>query len=316
VPELNFDALRGRLSAAGVTDVRPLAGGASSLTFQGLMDGERVVVKVAPAGHEPVGHRDVLRQARMIDALRSTDVPVPVVRWQDAGAPPEVPPLFVMTMMDGESFEPLFDSVATPSKESVAQRYRNAARIMAMLHRLPPAELGLEAEPVVDAAAELERWCATLQTVDPAWVAGWTETRDALRSTVPAAIGPAVVHGDFRLGNLLAVGADITAVIDWEIWSVGDPRIDLGWFLVNSDADTYSRPSTFVDAVPTRTELTDCYGDAPDVEWFMALACFKSAATWALIVKHNRRRSTPQPELEAMAPVLPGLLERSRALMG
>jgi aminoglycoside phosphotransferase (APT) family kinase protein len=316
VPELNFDALRGRLSAAGVTDVRPLAGGASSLTFQGLMDGERVVVKVAPAGHEPVGHRDVLRQARMIDALRSTDVPVPVVRWQDAGAPPEIPPLFVMTMMDGESFEPLFDDVTTSPKDIVAQRYRNAASAMAMLHRLPPAELGLEAEPVVNAAAELERWCATLQTVDPAWVPGWTETRDALRSTVPAAMGPSVVHGDFRLGNLLAVGADITAVIDWEIWSVGDPRIDVGWFLVNADPTTYSRPSTYVDAVPTRTELTDCYGGAPDVEWFMALACFKSAATWALIVKHNRRRSTPQPELEAMAPLLPGLLERSRALLG
>jgi aminoglycoside phosphotransferase (APT) family kinase protein len=252
----------------------------------------------------------------MIDALRSTDVPVPVVRWQDAGAPPEVPPLFVMTMMDGESFEPLFDDVTTSPKDIVAQRYRNAASAMAMLHRLPPAELGLEAEPVVNAAAELERWCATLQTVDPAWVPGWTETRDALRSTVPAAMGPSVVHGDFRLGNLLAVGADITAVIDWEIWSVGDPRIDVGWFLVNADPTTYSRPSTYVDAVPTRTELTDCYGDAPDVEWFMALACFKSAATWALIVKHNRRRSTPQPELEAMAPLLPGLLERSRALLG
>ncbi|WP_319450366.1 MULTISPECIES: phosphotransferase family protein [unclassified Mycobacterium] len=300
-----------RLAAIGVTDVRPLAGGASSLTFQGLMDGERVVVKVAPAGHEPVGHRDVLRQARMIDALRSTDVPVPRVRWQDAGAPPDVPPLFVMTMVGGESFEPLFDDVTATPNEVVAQRYRNAASAMATLHRLAPQHLGVGDEPVVDPAAEVERWCATLRTVDQELVPAWSETADLLRAGLPAGMGPSVVHGDFRLGNLLAVGADVAAVIDWEIWSVGDPRIDVGWFLVNADPATYSRPSAYVDAVPPRTDLLRCYGEVPDVEWFMALACFKSAATWALIVKHNRRRSTPKPELEAMAPVVGRLLERA-----
>jgi aminoglycoside phosphotransferase (APT) family kinase protein len=309
-----------RLAAIGVTDVRPLAGGASSLTFHGLMDGERVVVKVAPAGHDPVGHRDVLRQARMIEALRSTDVPVPGVRWQDAGAPPEVPPLFVMTMIDGESFEPLFDAVTGTPNEVVAQRYRNAASTMATLHRLAPQHLGLDDEPVVDPAAEVDRWCATLRTVDQALVPAWSETADLLRAGLPAAMGPSVVHGDFRLGNLLAVGADVAAVIDWEIWSVGDPRTDVGWFLVNADPDTYRRPSGYVDAVPSVAELVQCYRDAfgadvPALGWFMALACFKSAATWALIVKHSRRRSTPQPELEAMAPVLPRLLDRACTLL-
>jgi aminoglycoside phosphotransferase (APT) family kinase protein len=305
-----------RLAAIGVTHVRPLAGGASSLTFQGLMGGERVVVKVAPAGHEPVGYRDVLRQARMLQALRLTDVPVPDVRGQDAGAPPELPPLFVMTMVDGESFEPLFDETPGPPNAVVAQRYRNATRTMAILHRHTPEQLGVGDEPVVDPAAEVERWCATLRTVDQGLVPRWSETADLLLGTVPPALAPSVVHGDFRLGNLLAVGADITGVIDWEIWSVGDPRIDVGWFLINSDPTTYSRPSTYVDAVPPRSDLLSCYGDVPDVEWFMALACFKSAATWGLIVKHNRRRSTPEPELEAMALVLPRLLDRARVLLG
>ena len=59
--------------------MRPLVGGASSLTFQGLMSGERVVVKVAPAGHEPVGYRDVLRQARMLEALRLVRKLAPLV---------------------------------------------------------------------------------------------------------------------------------------------------------------------------------------------------------------------------------------------
>ena len=46
------------------------------------------------------------------------------------------------------------------------------------------------------------------------------------------------MHGDFRLGNLLADDQGINAVVDWEIWSVGDPRVDVGWFLINADPDT------------------------------------------------------------------------------
>jgi len=112
---------------------------------------------------------------------------------------------------------------------------------MAVLHRLSPLELGLGDETVVDPVAEVHRWCATLQTVDAALVPGWPDVRDALLHGVPPAMGPCVVHGDFRLGNLLCVGARINAVIDWEIWSIGDPRIDAGWFLINCDLDTYQR---------------------------------------------------------------------------
>ena len=291
-----------------MVDVVPLAGGASSLTYRGERDGMPVVVKVAPPGHAPIGHRDVLRQARILDELSTSDVPVPVVLARDEGSPP----FFVMTLVEGDTFEPLFDRPRVFDPD-VPQRYREATRVMATLHSVPIAELS--AEPVVDATAEVDRWCATLGTVDAALVPGWTNTADALRSSVPVSLEPSIVHGDFRLGNLLADGARIKAVIDWEIWSLGDRRIDLGWFLINADPATYQRASPYTDAVPTRAELLECYGNAPDAEWFMALACFKSAATWSLIMKHNRRRATPRPELEAMAPVLTGLLRRADELL-
>ncbi|KUI28122.1 acyl-CoA dehydrogenase [Mycobacterium sp. IS-1496] len=318
--DLDLGSLRTRLAAAGVSDVGPLAGGASSLTFRAVLGSRPVVVKVAPPGHAPVGHRDVLRQARILDSLASTDVPVPEVLHTDPGRPPEVPPLFVMSLAEGEAFEPLFDTEA-PFTDAVPQRFRNAARTLAALHRLRPADLGLTAEPVGDAAAEVDRWTATLRTVDPALVPGWEEVRDALLTTAPAPVRPSVVHGDFRLGNLVASGPQVTAVIDWEIWSVGDPRIDAGWFLVNADPATYRRPTPYLDVVPPVAEVAACYTDAagapmPGLPWFMALACFKSAATWSLIVKHNRRRSSPRTDLEAMAPVLPHLLRRATKLLG
>jgi aminoglycoside phosphotransferase (APT) family kinase protein len=319
VSELDLGSLRRRLAADGVFEVHPLAGGASSLTFRAVLDGRPVVVKVAPPGHAPVGHRDVLRQAQIIEALAATDVPVPEVLRTDPGAPPEVPPLFVMSLAEGETFEPLFDT-DTPFRATMARRFQEAACVLAALHRVPPADLGLSGEPIGDAVAEIDRWSATLRTVDPALVSGWEEVRDALRATTPAPVRPSVVHGDFRLGNVVASGTRITAVIDWEIWSVGDPRIDAGWFLANADPDTYRRLTPYVDVVPPVAELAARYTDAigapmPELTWFMALACFKSAATWSLIVKHNRRKPSPQPELEAMVRVLPDLLRRAVALV-
>ncbi len=110
-------------------------------------------------------------------------------------------------------------------------------------------------------------------------------------------------------------------MIDWEIWSIGDPRVDAGWFLINCDPRTYRRPTRYSMAAPPLDELAAIYREAmgaavPELDWFCALACFKSTATWSLIVKHNRRRSRPDPELESMAPVLPQLLAQAGELLG
>src|SRR5262249_60605774 len=122
--ELDLEGLRRRLAGAGITDVTPLAGGASSLTFTGQRDGRAVVIKVAPPGVEPVAHRDVLRQARILKALAATPVPVPEVLWEDPGNPPDTPPLFVMSHVEGDCVEPLFDGCA--STPDVTERYRDA----------------------------------------------------------------------------------------------------------------------------------------------------------------------------------------------
>ncbi|OBG68215.1 MULTISPECIES: phosphotransferase family protein [unclassified Mycobacterium] len=316
--ELDLDELRQRLAGAGITGVAPISGGASSLTFRGALDGRPAVIKVAPPGVEPVAHRDVLRQARLLKALAGSAVPVPEVLWEDPGKPPHTPPLFVMSHVEGECVEPLFDGCTGGA--GLAERYRNACRAMAALHGLRPGEIGLGDEPIVDAVAEVWRWSETLQTVDAALVPDWPGVRDALLGCAPTPMGPSVVHGDFRLGNLMATGSSINAVIDWEIWSVGDPRIDAGWFLINCDPDTYRRVARSTAEVPPVAELADIYRkelgrNITDVAWFRALACFKSAATWSLIVKHNRRRAAPRAELEAMATTLPGLLDRARSLL-
>ena len=317
----DLQAVRARVRAHGVTDLRSLPGGASSLTFVGTVEGRRVVVKMAPPGLPAILHRDVLRQARIIRALEPTAVPVPKVQWEESGESTDVAPLFVMSFVEGSSTEPLFDvAIADCDEATMAERMRNAAHTMAALHRLDVTELGLDDDAVVGPEAEIDRWGRALDTVDATLAPGWRELADALRAALPAPLPAALVHGDFRLGNLLSQGSRIAAVIDWEIWSVGDPRVDVGWFLVNADPQTYRRATSFAGVTPAPAELAAVYADAlgrpvSDLGWFQSLACFKSAATWSLIVKHNRRRDSPDPELEAMASAVPALLARAGELL-
>ncbi len=327
--EVGVSVLQGRLAPIAVDGLHRLTGGASSLTYAGSAytpsAAHEVVVKVAPAGLEPVRNRDVLRQARVMKALRAAGVTVPDVLHEDEGAPPEVPPLFVMGLVPGTSLEPLFDrddgGDAVDAPAVVAERLRDAARVMASLHAHDPDALGLGEEPRASLADEVGRWVRLLDTVDSALVPGWRDVADALLASQPAPWPAAVVHGDFRLGNLLAVGAEVTAVIDWEIWSLADPRVDVGWFLINADPDTYRRRTRYAGALPSPDELAQVYADAlgrplADRAWFEALASFKSAATWSLIVKHNRRRDDPDPVAEEIAPLLPALLTRATSLLG
>ena len=324
--EVDVNVLERRLAGLGATDLRPLAGGASSLSYVARAttggEGRRVVVKVAPAGLAPVRNRDVLRQARLLRRLGDTAVPVPEVLWEDPGDPPDVPPLFVMAFVEGTSFEPLFDrdSHRAEPADVVAERMHDAARVLAALHALDPTALGLGDEPPVALEDEIERWVQLLRTVDPALVPGWEGVAVRLRATRPPPLPPAIVHGDFRLGNLLASGPTVTAVVDWEIWSIGDARGDLGWFLVNADPETYGRGTGYEGRLPTPAALARTYAgdrarDVPAVGWFEALACFKSAATWSLIVKHNRRRPVPDAVPEEVAPTVPRLLDRAARLL-
>jgi aminoglycoside phosphotransferase (APT) family kinase protein len=310
-------------AAAGVpvTDLRPLVGGLSSITLlarlgEGSQEGERpIVLKVAPPGLQPVGNRDVLRQARVLQALhRVNGLAVPEVLFVADG----VPPLFGMSFVEGDSFEPVNSSDPLPPPEDLSGRATAAAVMLARLHAVPPTDVGLGREPVGDLVAEVERWQRALDTVDEDLRSGHSACAAGLKATVPEPWPPAVLHGDWRLGNMLCRGGRIEAVIDWEIWSVGDPRIDLAWFVANSvwpDNAFATRPAPGVPGPATLRSAYETAAGRPvaDVAWFDALVGLKQAATMGLILKRNRRRPVPDPTVEAYAPRLPGLLGQALA---
>ncbi len=297
-----------RWKGAELRGVRRLPGGFSSLTYAAVLarpaqPDEQVVIKFAPPGLPPVRNRDMLRQARLLRAVSDTDtIPVPPVLLEEDGDPP----WFVMGFIQGSSFEPLTDPTTTPPPpQEVDAREREAARALARLHGLHPRQSGFADEPVVSNRGELERWHRALQTVDDSLRPGDEELYHRLVERIPEELSPVVVHGDYRLGNMLFDGPRLTAVIDWEIWSLGDPRFDLAWLLMYTEnVDEPNRTSDdpavrrAAEAVPSKEELLREYlgvraMPTEDLAWFLALTQYKAVAVVALLFKHARKRGEP-----------------------
>jgi aminoglycoside phosphotransferase (APT) family kinase protein len=325
VVELTSDVLAARTARAlgrrwpgvRVRDVARLAGGSSSLTYSAECTSgpaDRVVVKVAPAGLAPVRNRDVVRQARVLDALATQiELRVPIVYATDDGEPPQIPPLFVMEWVAGESIEPAMTPPDdTPPAATIDARLGHAAQMLRAMHATTPRELGLQNEPVVDLAGELARWARVIAASEagPSVQGRADELYDRLAVGLPAPTPATLVHGDWRLGNMLSVDGEIRAVIDWEIWSVGDPRGDLAWFLAFCDRNhpwSINPTTSFLDA----EQLAHLYSPAPIPEfgWFRALAHYKQAAQALLLTKNSRRRGERSPLWDVLSASVASLLD-------
>ena len=293
------DAARRIAPTAAVGSIEVLPGGHSSLTYAALLRNvgqadRRIVLKVAPAGVAPTKNRDVLRQARVIRALAGVSgVDVPEILFESHGDPPDVPPFFAKGYVEGDSIEPLVDRTEDVSGETLADRALAAARMLAALHAVDLRTIGLDREPHTELRAEVERWGRSFESVDDDLQLDGPAIGSRLLEIVPRP-GPAVlVHGDYRLGNMRCEGPRIRAVLDWEIWSVGDGRSDLAWFLLMLDAG-YVQRRLDIEALPSAESLQRAYEAADgravvDLEWFHAFVRFKQAAATALITKRARQ---------------------------
>jgi aminoglycoside phosphotransferase (APT) family kinase protein len=306
-------ALAARFPGCALSDVAPLGGGSSSLTYGATVTGlgRRVVVRVAPPGLAPVRNRDVIRQARIMKVLESArGVAVPEILASDDGDPP----FFIMSFTSGESYEPLLsESPSAAPDRDIAERAWAAVEMLGALHAVPRTDPRMEKEPSTELETELARWARAFETVDDDLRAGAGECHERLIATIPPARTPAILHGDWRLGNMLCEGPAINGVIDWEIWSVGDPRLDLAWFLLMADRrhPRCIRPDA---ALPPVSELQDAYerasgAPARDMSWFAALVRYKQAAASALIAKNARKRDPSASVSTAVPQMLRWALE-------
>lgn len=308
--------VRDRLAAElgdELTAFERLPGGHSGLTYRAVTTGGAYVVKAVPEGREPLGRHDMLRQARIMRALAPTEVPVPRIVVTDENEPA----WFAMEFVVGESLEPVLDDPAV-APDLAAARMRRAAEVLPRLHAVA-LDVVPGIEPALTPADELARWARTLGAVPPELVTGGDRLLELLGRRVPEPLAPTLVHGDYRLGNIIAAGTEPVALIDWEIWSSGDPRVELGWFLVFADGTNFPGAGRTVPGLPSAAELVELYRaggtDLPELSWFDALGRLKMAAIMGHNLRRHREGRHHDPDQEKLPATIDRLIETGTALL-
>jgi aminoglycoside phosphotransferase (APT) family kinase protein len=266
-----------------------ITGGRSNLTYRVRLDGGTVVLRRPPLGHVLATAHDMTREYRIISALAPTAVPVPQAIALCTDETVIGAPFYLMSDVDGTVYRHRAQTDALGEE----QRRRLAFDMidtLAALHAVDPASVGLSdfGHPDGFLARQVRRWAGQLERSRSRDLPGIDELHDRLAAAVPAASAVGIVHGDYRLDNLI-VAADgrIAAVLDWEMATLGDPLADLGLLLTYWDA--LHRPGNPVaDGVgaeagfPTGAELIGRYAevsgtDVAALDWYVGLGCYKLA---------------------------------------
>jgi aminoglycoside phosphotransferase (APT) family kinase protein len=190
---------------------------------------EPLIVRRDPEGG--LVDTDRALEFEVLRALEGSDLPTPTVRWLDPTGRWLGRPSLVMRRQPGESdYYVLNGDRPLEERITLARRFCD---LLASVHLVPWGDLGLGtilSDPGRDAArAELARFVTVLRKDELRAYREIEAARTWLEEHAPACPGTVLVHSDFKPGNLLLVGGEVTALLDWELAHLGDPLEDLGW---------------------------------------------------------------------------------------
>jgi aminoglycoside phosphotransferase (APT) family kinase protein len=267
-----------------------ISGGRSNLTY-GVRDsaGERWALRRPPLGKALGNAHDMSREFKVIAALQDSDVPVPPLAGFCADESVNGAPFYVMDFLPGPILRTAKEAKAFDEAERRAIGER-VVETLVELHEVDPDSVGLgdlgRKEDYVQ--RQLKRWQGQWEGSKTREVPLVDEVHDLLAERVPEQ-GPAtIVHGDYRLDNMiLAESGEIAAVVDWELCTLGDPLADVGMLIVYwGDPDEQILPNvdppTAIPGFPDRGEVSKLYAersgrDLSQIDFFVALGLWKLA---------------------------------------
>lgn len=212
-----------------------IAGGHSNLTYR-FVDarGESYVLRRPPLGHVLESAHDMGREHRIISALADTDVPVPKTYGLCEDADVNGAPFFLMKFVEGTVPHEPEVSATIPIAER-ASAGEHIIDVLAKLHLIDPDDVGLGtlARKEGYIARQLKRWTAQWKATKTHEIPEMEESERLLHEDMPEQIGSAIVHGDYRIGNMILRDGRMAALLDWELCTLGDPLADVGYLLNN-----------------------------------------------------------------------------------
>ncbi len=266
-----------------------IVGGRSNLTFRVTgADGLRFVLRRPPTGHVLATAHDMQREHRIITAVGRTGVPVPRTLGLCIDEEVNGAPFYVMQFVDGV----VLDSPSKADQLPVELRRtaaENLCDVLADLHAADVDEIGLgdlaRREGYVE--RQIKRWSTQWASSKTREIRAIDEVAARLAAHIPAQQGVVIAHGDFRFGNCLidVSTGRTTAVLDWELCTLGDPLADLGYlgvYWAGPDGESRHNDPTSAPGFPTYAELVARYAartgrDVSGIDYYVAFSSFRLA---------------------------------------
>ncbi|WP_306434473.1 phosphotransferase family protein [Actinomadura roseirufa] len=302
---VDFAVLAGWMDARGLPggpfeDVAPLSGGTQNLLVRFRRGGRGYVLRRGPAHLRARTNEVLRREARVLAALEGTGVPAPRLI---AACPDETvmrgAVFYLMTPVEGfnasVTLPPLHAGDAAVRREMGLEAARALSALGAVDHEA--VGLGDFGRPGGFLERQVGRWTSELESYRALEgypgprIPGLEEVSAWLEAHRPAAWRPGIMHGDYHLANLMYSfdGPRVAAIVDWEMCTIGDPLLDLGWLLATwpergDQSAALAGPLGAAGGLPAADELVAAYAerpaavagrDLPSITWYTVLACFK-----------------------------------------
>jgi aminoglycoside phosphotransferase (APT) family kinase protein len=265
-----------------------IAGGHSNLTYRFTdAQGAARVLRRPPLGEILESAHDMAREHRIISAVAGTRVPVAPALGLCRDAAVNDAPFYIMGFVPGAVLHDAEAATPLSAAERVALSER-VIDVLVALHDVDPDDIGL---------GDLGRKEAYLARQHKRWNRQWEASRthavpemeavsERLGQYMPEQIGACVVHGDYRLGNMIVADSDIQAVLDWELCTLGDPLADLGYLLnwwVQPEDDDADKHPTGAGGFLSREAMTERYQqvsgrDLSEINYYRAFSHWRLAA--------------------------------------
>ncbi|HWU23575.1 MAG TPA: phosphotransferase family protein, partial [Nocardioides sp.] len=293
-PGLDLDRLgawfAGNVPGAGDRlEATLIAGGKSNLTYVVTDGAQEWIVRRPPLGHVLATAHDMGREYRVMSALQDTEVPVPRTHAMCTDASVIGSDFYVMQRCAGTPYR-LADQLIPLGPERTRAIAERLVDVLAALHAVDPAEVGLSdfGRPEGFLGRQVGRWKKQLDASYCRDLPAADELHALLAANVPAESAAGIVHGDYRLDNVLVDDSDqLTAVLDWEMATLGDPLTDLAVMLLYGrlgmvGGDAVSNVST-APGFLSEDEIIVRYSRGSDRDlsgfgFYLGLAAYKLAA--------------------------------------
>jgi aminoglycoside phosphotransferase (APT) family kinase protein len=285
----------------GPLEIAFLSGGTSNVVLTIARGGKAMVLRRPPVVPPPGAERGVLREARILTALGGTDVPHPACFGACDDASVIGAPFYVMEKVDGWAPNLRDEKVHnTPPFDQMPYTYGIPFAIVDGLIALANVDhvaigLGDYGKPGNFLERQVDRWAGQLASYKELYgyagrrIEGFDVVEQWLRGKARPEGRTGIIHGDVGTPNMMfkhAPPARLAAMIDWELSTIGDPMLDLGWFCGGMHDERWPDMGAGSglhnpDHFPTRQELARYYcagtgRDVADFDYYLILAGFKS----------------------------------------